>query len=118
MTVKVVQTKAFGDQKPGTSGLRKRVAVFKGEHYTENFLQAILSATPDGGAANKALVVSGDGRYFVKEAVQKAIRICAGNKVAKLYVAVDGVMSTPAVSALIRSKGLDGKPKREAGKAL
>ena len=59
-----VQTKAYSGQKPGTSGLRKKVKVFQQEHYTENFVQAILSAMP-GGSDGKTLVVGGDGRFFV-----------------------------------------------------
>lgn len=62
--VKTVETTAHAGQKPGTSGLRKRVKVFQQEHYTENFVQAILSAMP-GGCEGKTLVVGGDGRYFV-----------------------------------------------------
>ncbi|KAI9103066.1 hypothetical protein DFS34DRAFT_576799 [Phlyctochytrium arcticum] len=97
-----IPTKPFEGQKPGTSGLRKRVKVFEQEHYTENFVQAILSAIPDGGAPGATLVVGGDGRYFLKEAIQKIIRIAAGNKVAKLIIGQDGILSTPAASNLIR----------------
>lgn len=62
--VKTVTTKAYSGQKPGTSGLRKKVKVFQQEHYTENFVQAIFSAMP-GGSEGKTIVVGGDGRFFV-----------------------------------------------------
>lgn len=62
--INTVQTKSYSGQKPGTSGLRKKVKVFQQEHYTENFVQAIFSAMP-GGSEGKTIVVGGDGRYFV-----------------------------------------------------
>ncbi|EPQ26282.1 uncharacterized protein PFL1_06217 [Pseudozyma flocculosa PF-1] len=101
MSVVTVQTTPFEGQKPGTSGLRKRVKVFSQQHYTENFVQAILSAIPTG-AQGSTLVVGGDGRYFSKPAIQSIIRLAAGNGVAKLIIGQDGILSTPAVSHLIR----------------
>lgn len=73
-----IPTTPFQDQKPGTSGLRKRVKQFQQPNYTENFIQAILDAIP---CADATLVVGGDGRYYMKEAIQKIIKIAAGNKV-------------------------------------
>ncbi len=102
MSAVTVQTKPFEGQKPGTYGLRKRVKVFAQEHYTENFVQAILSAHPTG-AAGSTLVVGGDGRYFSKPAIQAIIRIAAGNGVSKLIIGHDGILSTPAASHVIRS---------------
>ncbi|KAF8778487.1 Phosphoglucomutase-1 like protein [Argiope bruennichi] len=102
-----VPTSPFEGQKPGTSGLRKKVKVFKQDNYTENFVQCILTAMGDK-LKGSYLAVGGDGRYYVKEAVQKIIKICAANKVKKLVVAQNGIMSTPAVSCLIRKKGCDG----------
>lgn len=67
--INTVQTKAYAGQKPGTSGLRKKVKVFQQEHYTENFVQAIFSAMP-GGSEGKTIVVGGDGRYFVRPTCQ------------------------------------------------
>ena len=77
MSIQTVATKSFEGQKPGTSGLRKRVTVFEQEHYTENFVQCILSAIP-GGARGATLVVGGDGRYLSLPTVQKIVRLAAG----------------------------------------
>ncbi|KAN0063528.1 Phosphoglucomutase-2 [Thecaphora frezii] len=101
MSVVTVNTTPFEGQKPGTSGLRKRVKVFSQQHYTENFVQAILSAIPTG-AKGSTIVVGGDGRYFSKPAIQSIIRLAAGNGVAKLIIGQDGILSTPAVSHIIR----------------
>ncbi|KAJ3012229.1 Phosphoglucomutase-2 [Thoreauomyces humboldtii] len=106
-TVKEVPTKPFDGQKPGTSGLRKRVKVFEQANYTENFVQATLSAIPDG-PAGATLIVGGDGRYFLKEAIQKIIRLAAGNKVKKLIIGQNGILSTPAASNLIRKRKATG----------
>jgi len=78
--IKAISTSAFSDQRPGTSGLRKRVKVFTQPHYTENFVQSILDSIPEG-APGSTLVVGGDGRYFSREAVQIIAKIAAGNKV-------------------------------------
>lgn len=107
MSVQTVATKPFDGQKPGTSGLRKRVSVFEQEHYTENFVQCILSAIP-GGARGATLVVGGDGRYFSKPAVNKIVRIAAGNGVAKLIIGQNGILSTPAASHVIRLRKATG----------
>ncbi|CAD7083287.1 unnamed protein product [Hermetia illucens] len=103
MTLKsaTVQTTPYEGQKPGTSGLRKKVKVFTQKNYTENFVQCILDA--NGSAiSGSLLVVGGDGRYYCKEAVEIIARICAANGVAKLLVGQNGILSTPAVSSLIR----------------
>jgi phosphoglucomutase len=73
----------------------------KSPHYTENFIQATLDSFP-GGVQGAALVVGGDGRYFSVPAIQRIIRVCAGNGVARLIVGQHGILSTPAVSHLIR----------------
>lgn len=75
-----VATKPFDGQKPGTSGLRKATKVFKQENYTENFVQATLSAMGDK-LAGCSLAVGGDGRYYGKEAAAIIIGMCAGNRV-------------------------------------
>lgn len=82
-TSTVVKSAPFEGQKPGTSGLRKAVTVFQQQHYTENFVQAILDALEDR-VIGCALVVGGDGRFYGKEAVAKIIRIAAANGVRSL----------------------------------
>ncbi|KAJ1908421.1 hypothetical protein LPJ81_000130, partial [Coemansia sp. IMI 209127] len=106
--VTVVKTLPFDGQKPGTSGLRKRVVVFQQPHYTENFIQAIFTAMPAPGPHGATVVVGGDGRYYVKDVVQKIIRIGAANGIARFIVGKDGILSTPAASAVIRMRKADG----------
>ncbi|KAJ7281410.1 phosphoglucomutase [Mycena rebaudengoi] len=98
-TVKEIPTKPFDGQKPGTSGLRKRVKVFQQEHYTENFIQSILDSIEAKGST---LVIGGDGRYFSPETVQTILKIGSANGVAKFIVGKDSILSTPAVSNIIR----------------
>lgn len=97
----VVQTTPFDDQKPGTSGLRKKVKVFMQKNYTENFVQCIFNALGDK-LKGSTLIVGGDGRYFSKPAINTIIRIASANEVSKLIIGQLGIFSTPAVSALIR----------------
>jgi len=80
VTSLTVSTQVYEGQKPGTSGLRKAVKVFQQEHYTENFVQATLHALGDQ-LTGCTLVVGGDGRFYVREAVMKIIRIAAANGV-------------------------------------
>ncbi|KAK6538791.1 Phosphoglucomutase-2 [Orbilia ellipsospora] len=101
MDVQNVPSTPFTDQKPGTSGLRKKVKVFQTINYTENFITAILLSIPEG-AQNATLVVGGDGRYFNKDVIQKIARISAAYGVSKLIIGQDGIMSTPAASNVIR----------------
>lgn len=108
MSVQEVQTTPFHDQKPGTSGLRKRVKVFEQQNYTENFVQAILDGMPSPGAKGSTLVVGGDGRYYSPECIQKIIKLAAGNQVKHLIIGQAGILSTPAVSNLIRKRNADG----------
>ncbi|KAK3869148.1 hypothetical protein Pcinc_025522 [Petrolisthes cinctipes] len=100
-------TKPFQGQKPGTSGLRKAVKVFQQDHYTENFVQCILSAM-SGGLTGSTLVVGGDGRYFGKKACDTIIKMCAGNGVRKVIVGENGILSTPCVSCMIRKYKTSG----------
>ena len=99
MTV-VIETTPFEGQKPGTSGLRKKVSVFQQPHYAENFIQSIFNALD--GFTGKTLVIGGDGRYFNREVVQIAIRMAAATGFGRALVARDGLLSTPAASNLIR----------------
>ncbi|CAG8513625.1 4051_t:CDS:2 [Diversispora eburnea] len=108
LEVCTIPTKPYNDQKPGTSGLRKRVKVFQQENYTHNFIQAILDSMPAPGAKGSTLVVGGDGRYYSKEAIEIIIRVAAGNKVSKLIIGQNGILSTPAASNLIRVLKADG----------
>ncbi|MFV0432011.1 MAG: alpha-D-glucose phosphate-specific phosphoglucomutase [Alphaproteobacteria bacterium] len=103
--VTTITTNAFDDQKPGTSGLRKKVAIFQQPHYLENYIQATFNAIE---AEGKCLVVGGDGRYFSVEAIQIITKIAAGNGVKKLVIGRDGLFSTPAVSHVIRKYKMDG----------
>nr|ODN91024.1 phosphoglucomutase [Cryptococcus depauperatus CBS 7855] len=105
--IQTIQTKPFSGQRPGTSGLRKRVKVFQQEHYTENFVQAIFTAMP-GGPEGKTIVVGGDGRYYSTEASQIIFRIAAANGVKRIIIGQNAILSTPAGSALIRSLNADG----------
>ncbi|KAK4050179.1 Phosphoglucomutase-2 [Microbotryomycetes sp. JL221] len=106
--VETRKTTPFQDQKPGTSGLRKRVTVFQQDHYTENFVQAILSGIPEPGSDGATLVVGGDGRYYSPECIQKIIKLAAGNGVKHLIVGQNGIFSTPAVSHVIRARKATG----------
>ncbi|XP_034509505.1 probable phosphoglucomutase, cytoplasmic 1 [Ailuropoda melanoleuca] len=77
-----VKTQAYPDQKPGTSGLRKRVKVFQSStNYAENFIQSIISTVEPAQRQEATLVVGGDGRFYMKEAIQLIVRIAAANGV-------------------------------------
>ncbi|ODQ81157.1 hypothetical protein BABINDRAFT_160556 [Babjeviella inositovora NRRL Y-12698] len=102
MSIKIIPTTAFLDQKPGTSGLRKKVTVFQQPHYTENFIQAILECIPEG-VHGATLVVGGDGRYYNDKVVQLIAEIGAANGVRKLIIGQHGILSTPATSHVIRT---------------
>jgi phosphoglucomutase len=104
--IRTVETKPFADQKPGTSGLRKKVTVFQQPHYVENFVQAIFDSLE--GFAGKTLVVGGDGRYFNREAIQKVIKIAVANGFGHLVIGQGGILSTPAVSCVIRGRDAYG----------
>ncbi|EER36080.1 phosphoglucomutase [Candida tropicalis MYA-3404] len=107
LSIKTIETKPFTDQKPGTSGLRKKVTVFKQPHYTENFIQSILDAIPEG-AKDATLVVGGDGRYYNDVVIQLITKIAAANGVKKLILGQNGILSTPATSHVIRIREATG----------
>ena len=106
MTFKTIPTAPIEGQKPGTSGLRKKTAVFREPGYLENFVQCIFDGT--GGALGKTYVVGGDGRFFNAEAIGTIIRMAAANGAARLIVGQNGILSTPAASNLIRKFKTDG----------
>ncbi len=97
---KSVSTTPFQDQKPGTSGLRKKVPVFQQPNYAENFIQSIFDSLE--GYQGKSLVIGGDGRYYNREVIQKAIKLAAANGFGKVIVGKGGILSTPAASHIIR----------------
>lgn len=96
----------FAGQRPGTSGLRKKVAVFIQPLYLENFVQALFNVLPD--ATGQMLVLGGDGRYYNRVAVQTILRMAAAKGYARVLVGQGGILSTPAVSAVIRRYGASG----------
>jgi phosphoglucomutase len=98
--IRTVATKPYLDQKPGTSGLRKKVPVFQQEHYAENFIQSIFDALD--GFEGKTLVIGGDGRFYNREVIQMAIAMAAANGFGKVMVGQGGILSTPAASHVIR----------------
>ena len=100
MGIRIISTKPFLDQKPGTSGLRKKVPAFQQPHYLENFVQSIFDsiAAPQGAT----LVLGGDGRYHNREAIQVILKMAAANGFGKVMVGKDGILSTPAASCVIR----------------
>ena len=100
MPIRELQTKPYNDQKSGTAGLRKKVAVFQQPHYLENFLQSIFDI--ETGLRGKTLIIGGDGRYYNREAIFTAIAMAAANGVARVVVGQGGLLSTPAASHLIR----------------
>jgi phosphoglucomutase len=101
-----VKTQPIEGQKPGTSGLRKKTAVFMQPHYLENFVQATLTGT--GGAKGKTYVLGGDGRYFNDRAAQVILRMLAANGAARVIVGQNALLSTPAASNMIRQRKADG----------
>ncbi|XP_043695537.1 phosphoglucomutase, cytoplasmic [Telopea speciosissima] len=104
-----VETTPIDGQKPGTSGLRKKVKVFKQPNYLHNFVQSTFNALPPQKVKGATLVVSGDGRYFSKDAIQIIIKMAAANGVRRVWIGQNGLLSTPAVSAVIRERiGADG----------
>lgn len=102
--VKKIATTPFKDQKPGTSGLRKKVTVFQQTNYLANFVQATLNVLRATNTLPNTLVVGGDGRYYGKEACQLIVKMAAANGIRRVWVGNNALLSTPAVSAIIRSR--------------
>jgi phosphoglucomutase len=106
MTLRTVPTKPFDDQKPGTSGLRKKVSVFQQPHYLENFVQAIFNALEN--CKGKTLVLGGDGRFYNRHAIQVILKMAAAAGFGKVLVGHNGILSTPAASCVIRKHSAFG----------
>ncbi len=106
LTISTVSIEPFDGQKPGTSGLRKKTRVFQQPHYLESFVQAVWNAID--GVQGKTLIVGGDGRYLNDTAIQVILRMAAASGAAKVIVGLNGLLSTPAASNLIRKYKTDG----------
>ncbi|MCL2673247.1 MAG: alpha-D-glucose phosphate-specific phosphoglucomutase [Alphaproteobacteria bacterium] len=106
MAILTIQTKPYEDQKPGTSGLRKKTKVFMQPNYVANFAQATFNTFPD--MQGSIVVLGGDGRFYNDRAIQVIIKIAAANGVGRIIVGRDGVLSTPAASLLIRKNEAAG----------
>ncbi len=106
MTVRTIATTPFAGQKPGTSGLRAKTRVFMQPNYLENIVQAVFDTV--GPLAGKTLTLGGDGRFFNAEAIQTILKMAAANGAARVVVGRDGLLSTPAASAVIRHRRTDG----------
>ncbi|MGB5282166.1 MAG: alpha-D-glucose phosphate-specific phosphoglucomutase, partial [Arenicellales bacterium] len=100
MKTNTISTTPYTDQKPGTSGLRKKVTVFQQPHYLENFVQSIFNVVTE--LTGQLLILGGDGRYYNDHAIQIILKIAAANGVQQVMVGENGLLSTPAVSCLIR----------------
>jgi phosphoglucomutase len=98
--IRTVTTTPYGDQKPGTSGLRKKVPVFQQKNYAENFIQSIFDSLE--GFQGETLVIGGDGRFYNREVIQIAIKMAAANGFGRVLVGRGGILSTPAASNVIR----------------
>ncbi|WP_257541548.1 alpha-D-glucose phosphate-specific phosphoglucomutase [Sphingobium sp. CFD-1] len=101
-----LSTTPFNDQKPGTSGLRKKVRVFQQPHYAENFIQSVFDSLE--AFEGKTLVLGGDGRFLNREVIQIALKMAAANGFGRVLVGRGGILSTPAASHLIRSSDAFG----------
>ncbi|KAI5304747.1 Phosphoglucomutase-2 [Ascosphaera pollenicola] len=107
MSVQEIQFTSFNDQKPGTSGLRKKVTVFQQPHYSESFITSCLLSIPEG-AEGATLVIGGDGRFYNPEVIQLIAKIGAAYGVKKLIIGQNGILSTPAASNVIRKRKATG----------
>jgi phosphoglucomutase len=101
-----ITSQPFSDQRPGTSGLRKKVRIFQTPHYLENFVQSIFDTRTD--LVDGTLVLGGDGRYYNRPAIQSILRMAAANGVARVIVGQRGLLSTPAASCIIRKYRTNG----------
>jgi phosphoglucomutase len=112
LSVENVPTKPIKGQAPGTSGLRKKTKEFMSENYLANYVQSVFNTLIDENVPVKGgtLVVSGDGRYWNPECIQIIIKIAFANGVGRIWCGKDGLLSTPATSAVIRCRGKGFEP--------
>ena len=103
-SIKEVKTSPFTDQKPGSSGLRRKVSVFQQKNYTENFIQCVFRSIPESEREGCTIIVGGDGRFYMKDTIQIIARMAAAIGVGSLVVGQHGIFSTPAVSCVIRKR--------------
>jgi len=106
-----IPTTPFEDQRPGTSGLRKKTREFLQPRYVENFVQSIFDVLREDIAkdlSEKTLVIGGDGRYYNRTAIQTIVRVAAANGFGTIMVACGCILSTPAMSAVIRKRSALG----------
>lgn len=106
MNIQTISTIPYPDQKPGTSGLRKKVVHFQQDNYLENFVQSIFNNATE--LKSGLLVLGGDGRYYNNQAIQTILKMAAANGISKVMVGENGLLSTPAVSHLIRKYQANG----------
>ncbi|KAM3866451.1 phosphoglucomutase-1-like [Diretmus argenteus] len=103
LQVLTVATAPYPDQRPGTSGLRKKVYVFQSRrNYLQNFIQSIFSSIDLRDRQGSTMVVGGDGRFFNQTAIEVIVQMAAANGVGHLIIGHRGIMSTSAVSCVIR----------------
>ncbi|MDN2702568.1 alpha-D-glucose phosphate-specific phosphoglucomutase [Janthinobacterium sp. SUN100] len=106
MAIQIINTAPVAGQRPGTSGLRKKVAVFSAPQYLENFVQSVFDTLSD--CRGQTLVLGGDGRYYNRAAIQTVLRMAAAHGYARVLLGQGGILSTPAVSCVIRKHGASG----------
>ncbi|XP_067108885.1 phosphoglucomutase-1-like [Osmerus mordax] len=103
LQVLTLPTAPYPDQRPGSSGLRRKVFVFQSKrNYLHNFIQSIFSSIDLRDRQGSTMVVGGDGRYFNRTAIGVIVQMAAANGVGRLVIGHHGIMSTPAVSCVIR----------------
>lgn len=101
--VVTVQTSPYDDQRPGTSGLRKKTSVFESKrNYLQNFTQSVLSSIDLRDRQGCTMVLGSDGRYFSRTAIETIVQMAAANGIGRLVIGQHGILSTPAVSCIIR----------------
>ena len=106
MAIQIINTAPIAGQRPGTSGLRKKVGVFSQPQYLENFVQSVFDTL--GDCRGQTLVLGGDGRYYNRAAIQTVLRMAAAHGYARVLLGQGGILSTPAVSCVIRKHGASG----------